>query len=479
MSRSSWTASPLQPLPTDSVIDMNADRRLSIIGAGLTGALLATLLAQRGYRVTLYERQPDLRRHSAQGGRSINLALAARGLRALAAAGLQETVRPLLTPMGGRMLHQEDGSLDYQPYGQRPEEINYSVSRADLNRLLLDAAESAGAVLSFRQECVGVDLAAREIILESGHQEARRHIAMAPLICADGAGSILRRSLAEAGFITASESLLEHGYKELTIPPASHGSFRMEPHALHIWPRGGFMLIALPNPGGDFTVTLFLPNEGDVSFASLSSDAAIEAFFGRYFPDTIALLPNLLEEFRANPVGILGTVRCRPWNLGGDVLLIGDAAHAIVPFHGQGMNAGFEDCAELCRLLDAGITDWGDLFERFDHLRRPNGEAIADMALDNYVEMRDTVRDPRFHLKKSLAFELERRFPQRFVPRYSMVMFHPEIPYAQAQARGAVQARLLEELTAGIDSMKAVDFESAERLINDRLPLLDAPVSES
>lgn len=450
--------------------------RVAILGAGLTGSLLAALLARRGLAVDVYERQPDLRSHTSQGGRSINLALAARGLRGLALAGLTEAVRPLLMPMSGRLLHQEDGGLDFQPYGQHEGEENYSVSRADLNRVLLDAAEAAGARLHFGEACAGVDLDARRVTLRHDDSGRERQVAMTPLIAADGAGSIVRRELAAAGHVTADESLLAHGYKELTIPPADDGGFRIDPGALHIWPRGGFMLIALPNPGGDFTVTLFLPNEGRESFASLTDATAVRAFFERHFPDTLPLIPDLTEQFAANPVGILGTVRCEPWHLGGDVLLVGDAAHAIVPFHGQGMNAGLEDCAEFCRLLDEGIHDRERLFAAFSRQRRPNAEAIADMALENYVEMRDTVRDPRFHLKKALAFELERRCPGRFVPRYSMVMFHAEIPYAEALARGEVQARLLEELTAGADTLADVDLALAERLVSERLaPLPSSP----
>ncbi|WP_405223561.1 FAD-dependent oxidoreductase [Lentisalinibacter sediminis] len=445
---------------------------VAILGAGLTGSLLAILLARRGHAVDLYERQPDLRTHRAQGGRSINLALAARGLRGLALASLTEAVEPLLMPMSGRLLHQEDGGLDFQPYGQHEGEENYSVSRADLNRVLLDAAEAAGARLHFSEACSSIDLEARRATLRHEETGAERQIFMAPLIAADGAGSVVRRALADAGHIGASESLLAHGYKELTIPPGDDGGFRIDPGALHIWPRGGFMLIALPNPGGDFTVTLFLPNEGPESFASLDDEASVQAFFERHFPDTPALIPDLAEQFAANPVGILGTVRCEPWNLGGDVLLVGDAAHAIVPFHGQGMNAGFEDCAEFCRLLDGGCEDRERLFGEFSRLRRPNAEAIADMALENYVEMRDTVRDPSFHLKKALAFELERRCPDRFVPRYSMVMFHAEIPYAEALARGEVQARLLDELTADADSLADVDLALAERLVSERLAAL-------
>jgi kynurenine 3-monooxygenase len=449
---------------------------VTILGAGLTGSLLATLLAQRGIAVTVYERQPDLRSHAAQGGRSINLALADRGMRGLRLAGLEDAVAPLLRPMDGRLLHLEDGDLEYQPYGQHQGERNYSVSRADLNRLLLDAAAHAGAELHFGQACTAVDVEDRSFVLRSDEDGTERRLELTSLIAADGAGSVARRALAEAGHVRASESLLPHGYKELTIPPLPEGGFRMEPGALHIWPRGGFMLIALPNPGGDFTATLFLPNDGEHGFAALQDGDAVQAFFEEHFPDTPALIPDLAHQFESNPVGILGTVRCEPWHLGGDLLLVGDAAHAIVPFHGQGMNAGFEDCAEFCRLLDAGCPDRETLFGDFSRLRHPEAEAIADMALENYVEMRDTVRDPRFHLRKAVAFELERRCPRRFVPRYSMVMFHAEIPYSEAQSRGALQARLLDELTGDARTLDEIDFARAEALVSERLePLPGAP----
>lgn len=452
------------------------EKTVTILGAGLTGSLLATLLARRGFRVTVHERQHDLRRHAEQGGRSINLALAARGLRGLRLAGLESAVEPLLVPMAGRLLHLDDGEREYQPYGQHEGEHNYSVSRADLNRVLLDAAEDAGAELRFGEACVAVDPEDRSFVLRSTQDGTERRLGMTPLIAADGAGSVARRVLDDAGLVRASESLLPHGYKELTIPPRGGGGFRIEPGALHIWPRGGFMLIALPNPGGDFTATLFLPNEGEHGFASLQDGDAVRSFFARQFPDTPALIPDLASQFEANPVGILGTVRCEPWHLGGDLLLIGDAAHAIVPFHGQGMNAGFEDCAEFCRLLDSGYDDWAALFGDFSRLRRREADAIADMALENYVEMRDTVRDPRFHLKKAVAFELERRCPRRFVPRYSMVMFHAEIPYSEARDRGEVQARLLDELTVHARTVEDVDFARAETLVSERLsPLPGAP----
>lgn len=450
---------------------------VNIVGAGLCGSLLAVVLARRGYDVTLFERGGDPRQGEPAGRRSINLALAARGFRALEHAGLMARIEPLLVPMRGRMIHAEDGSTDLQPYGQRENERIYSVSRAELNRRLVDAAEhSHGVELRFRQEALGVDAAGSTksgalTVAVRDLEGSSTYAIRPPIIAADGAGSAIRRTLGTFGRLAVSESLLPHGYKELTLPPAKDG-FQLDPEALHIWPRGGFMLIALPNPGGDFTLTLFLANEGKPSFAGLSTRAEVEAFFGRYFADVAPMIPNLAESFLANPLGVLGTVRCGHWHSGGDVLLVGDAAHAVVPFHGQGMNAAFEDCVVLDSILHTEPRDWGEAFSRFEAKQRPNANAIADMALENYVEMRDTVRDPKFVLQKQLAFELERRLPDRFIPRYSMVMFHAEIPYAVAQERGAIQQTVLNELTLNAEKLEDIDLDAAVGRARQRLAKL-------
>lgn len=444
-------------------------RAVSIVGAGLAGALLALLLARRGLKVTLYERRPDPRQSQPESGRSINLALAARGLRALERAGVADEVHPLLIPMRGRMVHELFGAPVLQPYGQREHEVIYSVGRAELNRVLIGAATRHAAVeVRFNQTCVGVDLRADRLQLRDGASGALRAAPLTPLIGADGAGSAVRTSLARAGVLKVREEWLDHDYKELTVP-AHGGAHTLEPHALHIWPRGGFMLIALPNTDGSFTATLFLARHGASSFASLSEPQAVAAFFRREFPDAAALMPRLCEEFAAHPQGQLGTVHVAPWRVGAQVLLLGDAAHAIVPFHGQGMNAAFEDCSELDSLV-GNEPDWAHAFERFELLRRANTEAIAQMALENYTEMRDSVRDAGFVRRKAIAMALERRFPDRFIPRYSMVMFHPEIPYAEALRRGAIQARLLEELDRGKDAV--ADEARAAALIEARLPPL-------
>jgi kynurenine 3-monooxygenase len=445
---------------------------VTIIGAGLCGSLLAVMLKRGGHDVSLLERRADPRTAPPVAGRSINLALSARGIRALERAGVFPRVKKLLMPMRGRVIHSQDGATELQPYGQRRDEQIYSVSRAELNRILIEVAEDCGIAVRFAQEALGFDGSGRGIVMTDHSSGSGWTCSGTPVIAADGAGSAMRRALDDAIDIAATESLLPHGYKELCIPRGPGGKHLLDPEGLHIWPRGGFMLIALPNPGGDFTLTLFLPNEGRESFASLDSQAAVETFFLRYFADVVPLIPGLFESFLTNPIGILGTVRCGGWHEGGRLLLIGDAAHAIVPFHGQGMNLAFEDCVVLDEVAGTART-WEAAFAAFQERQLPNANAIADMALENYVEMRDTVRERKYKLRKELSFELERRLPDRFIPRYSMVMFHDEIPYAVAQRRGVVQQALLDELVRDALTLEEIDLATAERLVRERL----APLS--
>jgi kynurenine 3-monooxygenase len=445
---------------------------VDILGAGQCGTLLAIMLAKRGYAIDLYERRADPRRTAAQAGRSINLALAARGFSALESAGVLPEVEPLLVPMRGRLVHAPDGSTEFLPYGQREDEQIYSVSRGRLNQILLDVAEDAGVNLHFGQVASGYDRQTCSVTMHDSSSGKDFAVAAHPVIAADGAGSAVRNALDRYGVFGATEDVLAHGYKELSIPSGPGGEFQLDPGALHIWPRGEFMLIALPNPGGDFTLTLFLPNVGEPSFASLKTETAATRFFGDNFGDVAPLIGDLPRAIVANPLGLLGTIRCRRWHDGGRVLLLGDAAHAIVPFHGQGMNLAFEDCVVLARILDATGPDWEIVFSEFERAQRVNADAIADMALENYVEMRDTVRDPRFSLKKKLSFELERRLPGRFIPRYSMVMFHAGIPYSVAQRRGALQEALLDEFTQEATTIADVDLDGAARAARSRLPPL-------
>ncbi|MGD0504270.1 MAG: NAD(P)/FAD-dependent oxidoreductase [Steroidobacteraceae bacterium] len=448
--------------------------QVSIVGAGPTGALLAVLLQRRGLEVALYDSRPDPRSRSGESGRSINLALADRGMHALQTAGLLEGIAPTLIPMRGRFVHQPDGSQALQPYGTRPGEVIYSISRHRLNAALLDAAlRLPGVEAKFEHRLVEADFDDEIARFEDLRGGRRLEVPMRPLLAADGAGSLTRRRMAAAGLISARESDLEHGYKELTIPAGPRGAYRMEPEALHIWPRGGYMLIALPNEDGSFTATLFLPATGPLSFASLNSPQAVDRFLSANFPDARALMPDCVADFERHPTGSLGTVYADGWHVRGVAALIGDAAHAIVPFHGQGMNCCFEDCVEFDAALSRSES-WESVFADFQARRKPNTDAIAGMALENYLEMRERVADARYLIQRSLALELERRFPRRFIPRYSMVMFHHEIPYQTAAERGAVQSRLLQELTAHAAAPDDIDYVRAGREIEAQL----APIAD-
>jgi len=457
---------PAAPHPTPP-----ASPVVTIIGAGLAGTLMALLLAKRDVPVLLLERRADPRIDTTSAGRSINLALADRGIAALKAAGAFDAVEPLLIAMPGRRIHDLTGATQFIPYGQDERESIYSVSRSALNCVLLDElARLPKAVIGFGQECQGVDFGHRFVRMRDSASGNTYRLPLERVIAADGAGSPCRHSMADAYSIDVNEDWLAHGYKELTLPADAGGLHQFDPHALHIWPRGNFMLIALPNTDGTFTVTLFLPHEGPVSFASLGDDRQVMAFFEEHFADALELMPGLVEEFAAHPVGRMGTVYCDQWSADSRLVLLGDAAHAIVPFHGQGMNCAFEDCVVLDRLL--ADLPWPEACDIYARRRKPDTDAIAKMAIENYLEMRDTVREPKFQLQKALSLELERRFPGRFIPRYSMVMFHHEIPYSVALARGKTQAGILDDLARDAQSVEDVDFNRAAALIESRLPAL-------
>ena len=425
---------------------------VTIVGAGPVGTLLALLLAADGRRVHLLERRPDPRVGQPERGRSINLALAARGLAALAHAGVLSRVQPELVAMRGRRLHDREGRGPLLPYGLREHEVIHAVDRSRLNTALIEAAAEVPLIdMQFGRRATHVDAATGSVGWQDASGANMESGPASLAIAADGAGSALRHALQDRGLLQASEDTLAHDYKELHIPPRADGGWPLEAHALHIWPRGGFMLIALPNPDHSFTATLFLPDCGAVSFEAIRGSAAARAFFAREFPDALALIPDFEEQFASHPQGKLATLHCWPWHAQ-KVLLIGDAAHAIVPFHGQGLNCGFEDCVQLAQLL-ASEASPAAACRTFEDLRRPNTDAIAAMAIENYREMRDTVASPDFARRKQLALDLEQRYPGRFIPRYSMVMFHAEIPYAEAQRRGALQEGVLDALlAAGADA---------------------------
>ena len=413
---------------------------LGIIGAGPAGLLLALLRARRGDQVQVFERRGDPRDGSAEAGRSINLALAARGIRALRAAGVLEALNDQLVPMRGRQLHAVDGAQQFAAYGQGEHEYICSVSRSLLTQRLTEvAAATPGITLHFNHRCDGLNEAGLPL-LRNPQNQLLSTPPVSRWVAADGAGSQVRQGLQARGLTQVNEQFIEHDYKELDIPPGT----ALLREALHIWPRGGFMLIALPNADGSFTATLFLAREGDVSFAALRDEPGILAFFATEFADVAALIPALAQQFLAHPQGRLGTIHTGSWYSGERLVLLGDAAHAIVPFHGQGMNCAFEDCRILDELLSDGLSD---PYARFATLRKPDADAIAQMALENHAEMSDSVRSPRFQLQRQLALEWEKRLPGRFIPRYSMVMFHDEIRYSVALQRGQIQQQLLEQMT--------------------------------
>jgi kynurenine 3-monooxygenase len=448
-------------------------RKITIAGAGLAGALLATLLARAGWSVEMFEKRADPRTVGYEGGRSINLALAERGLHALRQAGLHQAVLDQAVMMRGRMVHFLDGHTDLQRYGRDDSEVIWSVHRGRLNLLLLDAAEAAGAQLHFGTRLDGVDFATNTARWVDDSHATRHEHRFDTLIGADGAGSALRGAIDAVLPLGERYEPLGHGYKELEIPPAADGGFRIEPNALHIWPRGRYMCIALPNTERTFTVTLFLPllAEGNApGFDRLPDTAAAHAMYVRDFADALPLIPDFDADWAHNPVGALGTLRLERWHLEGQAVLLGDAAHAMVPFHGQGMNCAFEDCVALARHIAEG-EDFAAAFAAFEIERLPNARAIQRMALENYLEMRDRVDDADYLLQRELERLLAARHPHRFVPRYSMVTFG-RVPYATALARGQLQRELLVEATHGRSGIDEVDMGAVDRWVVERLPQL-------
>ncbi|MGI8560858.1 MAG: FAD-dependent oxidoreductase [Luteimonas sp.] len=454
-----------------------SERRITIVGAGLAGALLAALLARRGWGVDVFEKRGDPRLKGYEGGRSINLALAERGLHALRQAEADGPVMAQAVMMRGRMVHFADGRVELQRYGRDDSEVIWSVHRGDLNITLLDIAERAGARLHFHRGFVDADFDACTARYRDGRDGSMHALSFTALIGADGAGSDLRAAVDAHHPLGLRSGLLDHAYKELEIPPAADGSFRIEPNALHIWPRGRYMCIALPNDEKTFTVTLFLPNAscqaGEPSFATVRTPAEGRALFERDFADALPLIPELEADWARNPPGVLGTLTLDRWHLDGRAVLIGDAAHAMVPFHGQGMNCAFEDCVDLASRLE-NCDDLAAAFAAFEAARKPNASAIQRMALDNYREMRDRVDDPDFLLQRALERVLQERHPGRFVPHYSMVTFM-RIPYAHALERSEVQRVILEDATSGLSRIEEVDLAAADAAVLARLqPLRDA-----
>jgi kynurenine 3-monooxygenase len=417
-------------------------KNISIVGAGLVGSLLAIYLRKRGYNVAVFERRADIRRSDVNTGRSINLALSTRGIKALEENGLDAGIRKIAIPMHGRMVHNANGTLAFQPYGKQGEFIN-SISRNALNGMLMYEAERLGVEFFFEHRCQQADHTNTILEMKRGSEKIMRPSDL--IVGADGAFSCVRLAMQMTDRFNYSQDYIEHGYKEFHIPPGEGGAFRMEQHALHIWPRQSFMLIALPNPDGSFTCTLFFPLDGPQSFASLKSDADITTFFQTEFPDAHALIPALVKEFHENPTGTLVSIKCYPW-VQHNTFLLGDAAHAIVPFYGQGMNAGFEDCRVLNRLLDEHKDDWEVVLPLYQQLRKPDTDTISRLAHENFVEMRDHVADPDFLLRKKIEAKLHELYPDRWIPLYSMVTFHDNIRYSDAYRTGQRQKQIMDEV---------------------------------
>ncbi|WP_449466978.1 FAD-dependent oxidoreductase [Stenotrophomonas humi] len=450
----------------------SSPRSLTIIGAGLAGSLLAILLSRQGWQITLYERRGDPRIADYESGRSINLALAERGRNALRQAGVEDAVMAKAVMMRGRMVHPRSEEPELQRYGRDDSEVIWSVHRNDLNITLLQLAEEAGARFHFHRRLHTVDFdAGYARFIDDRDDQAHDIHFNTPLIGADGAGSALRAAMNRKSPLGERSEFLDHSYKELEIPPGPDGGFLIEGNALHIWPRGNYMCIALPNDEGTFTVTLFLPNQGEPSFANVRNGAEAEALFQREFPDALPLIPNLRRDWEQHPPGLLGTLYLDRWHQGSKAVLIGDAAHAMVPFHGQGMNCAFEDCVVLARTL-AEHEDTAQAFAAFERERQPNAAAIQQMALDNYLEMRDRVADPAFLLQRELEHALQARWPTRFVPHYTMVTFL-HTSYALALERTRIQQRILADATAGQQTLEHIDWAALKKIVHDQLPVLE------
>ena len=451
---------------------MRGKSKITLVGSGLTGPLLAIELLRRGYDVELYERRADMRHVRMSAGRSINLALSTRGIYALQQAGLWDDMQRIIIQMKGRRMHSVTGELTFQPYGKDETEVINSISRAELNIALMNAAEAKGVRIRFNQRCTGFDLRSGTVHFHDEVSGTHKLVDSDVVIGTDGSASAIRTEMLKLNRFNFSQQYLDYGYKELTIAPGPDGKHAMETNALHIWPRGSFMLIALPNIDGTFGCILFLPFEGPESFETINSVPALGSFFQSRFPDVVPLMPHLEDNYFGNPTGSMVTIKCSPWHVGGKALILGDAAHAIVPFFGQGLNCAFEDCTILLDLLDRQGADWAQVFAEFELSRKKDADAIADLAVENFVEMRDKVADPRFLFRKKVELALEAKYPDRFVPKYAMVTFH-RVPYSLAAERGRIQDRMLGELCAQVERIEDLDWQKAEALVfRDLSPLV-------
>lgn len=455
------------------------DKQVVIIGAGLVGSLLSIYLARKGYKVSVYERRDDMRKREVEAGRSINLALSDRGIRALEEVGIAKEVLNIAIPMHGRYIHNLDGSHAFQPYGKQGQYIN-SVSRRDLNCKLMDLAEREGIRFFFNHKCSSIDWKKNEVVFEAttanrqpitGENNGQRSSVIGQLIFgSDGAYSAARLNhMLQHDQFEYHQYYIDCGYKELAIPAGPDGSFLLEKNALHIWPRKNYMLIALPNPDGSFTGTLFFPFHGEQSFEKLTTREDVDQFFEETFPDVVKLIPGLTDQFFSHPTSSLVTVKCFPWIREDKFCLIGDAAHAIVPFFGQGMNAGFEDCSVLNTLMEKHGNDWTAILNEFQELRKPDADAIADLAVNNFIEMREKTADPKFLLQKKIEARLHEHHPDKWIPAYSQVTFSPDIRYSEALRNSQRQEAIMQEIMKRGEIERSWDSPSVEELILSKL----------
>lgn len=438
--------------------------KVAIIGAGLVGSLQAIILAKKGYQVDVYERRVDMRKVEISAGRSINLALSNRGWKAIKLAGITEEIEKIAIPMYGRIMHPIDGDNFYQQYGKDDEAI-YSVSRGGLNVQLMDSADAMKNVnFHFSMQCTDIDLDNNKIAFKNTESGEESFISPDRIFATDGAFSAIRSRLQRTDRFNYEQMYLDHGYKELYIPANNDGSFKMDKNALHIWPRGEYMLIALANEDGSFTCTLFFPFDGEKSFNSLKTRGDVEEFFKEIFPDTIDLMPSLLEDYFENPTSSLVTVRCSPWNYLDKILLMGDSSHAIVPFYGQGMNSGFEDCSVFDEIFEKNNRNWETSFKEFSDTRKKDADAISNLAIQNFVEMRDKVADQSFLLRKKIEKKIYEKYPSKWMPLYSQVTFS-HIPYSEALATGKRQEKIMDVIMAKPNIDTIWDSQEVEKEI--------------
>lgn len=458
---------------------MSSDKNIIIVGAGLVGSLLSIFLSKRGYKVKVFERRPDMRREKVAAGRSINLALSDRGIKALTEAGIADDIMDIAIPMPGRYIHNLDGSNAFQPYGKEGQAI-YSVSRGELNKKLIEIAEAQNIEFYFNHKCTTVDWKLHEIKFQIENTESKTNSALfissiqfEKLFAADGAFSAVRmQHMLQHSTFDYQQSYIDCGYKELNISAGDNGAHIIEKNALHIWPRKDYMLIALPNLNGSFTCTLFFPFTGPLSFEKLDTIEKVNHFFDEQFADVVPLIPDIAEQFFHNPVSSLVTVKCYPWIRGDHFTLIGDAAHAIVPFFGQGMNCGFEDCTILGKLMDDYDDDWETILNIFQQTRKPDADAIADLAVNNFTEMRHKTADPAFLLQKKIEAKLHDKYPGKWIPAYSQVTFSTHIRYSEALQRGEKQEAIMQRVMQmpGIETIwqdDAIEKFILEQLEND------------